>query len=198
MRLMRLLSQVGVVAQRPDVPGYERDCGPGQGCVFGTEWSDATDAPDSRNGCDTRNDVLRRDLIDTVIDPDTQGCVVLSGTLHDPYTGRAIPFERGWETSIAVQVDHVIPLAAAWDLGAWRWSAARRATFANDIRRELLAVGGPANMSKGDSTPASWLPPNKAFRCEYAVLYLRASLHYALPITRADAEVLENVARRCG
>lgn len=195
--LSELLDLVEVVASRPNPPGYDRSCGPGEGCVFGTEWNDATDAPDSHNGCDTRNDVLRRDLTNLVIDPDTHGCVVLSGVLHDPYTGATINFERGYDTSIAVQIDHLIPLAAAWDLGAWRWSGAKRATFANDTKHELLAVDGPANMSKGDSTPASWLPPNKAFRCQYGIRYLRNSLHWGLPITAADAQVLGSVSRRC-
>jgi hypothetical protein len=195
--LTQLLTQVLVIPARPNPPGYDRDCGPGSGCVFGPEWNDATSAPDSRNGCDTRNDVLRRDLVDTTIDPDTNGCVVLRGVLKDPYTGRDIQFERGWGSSLAVQVDHLIPLAAAWDLGAWQWSPAERATFANDTVHELLAVDGPTNMSKGDSTPASWLPPNTAFRCEYGVRYLEASMQWKLPITAADAEVLTHVARKC-
>jgi hypothetical protein len=197
MELTTLLERVEVVATRPNAPGYDRDCGPSGGCVFGTEWNDATDAPDSHNGCDTRNDVLRRDLVNTMIDSATDGCVVLSGVLHDPYTGNTIRFVRGWGTSLAVQVDHLIPLAAAWDLGAWRWSPEKRATFANDTAHELLAVDGPTNMSKGDSTPASWLPPNKAFRCEYGVRYLRNSLHWSIPITSADAVVLGHVARKC-
>jgi hypothetical protein len=196
-KLRKLLNRAAVVATRPNAPGYDRGCGPGEGCVFGPEWSDATEAADSHNGCDTRNDVLRRDLVNTAIDSDTHGCVVLSGVLHDPYTGSRISFVRGWDTSVAVQIDHLIPLAAAWDLGAWRWSPAKRATFANDTAHELLAVDGPSNMSKGDSTPASWLPPNKSFRCEYGVRYLRDSIHWRLPITAADAEVLGHVARRC-
>lgn len=196
-RLSQLLAEVPIIPERPSPPGYDRDCGPGSGCVFGTEWNDATDAPDSRNGCDTRNDVLRRDLVNTTIDPGTKGCVVRRGVLKDPYTGRDIQFERGWGSSLAVQVDHLIPLAAAWDLGAWQWGPARRATFANDTKYELLAVDGPTNMAKVDGTPASWLPPNKAFRCEYGVRYLEASLHWQLPITTADAEVLTHVARKC-
>lgn len=196
-KLSHLLGEVAVIPERPNPPGYDRDCSPGSGCVFGTEWNDATDAPDSRNGCDTRNDVLRRDLVDTTIDPGTNGCVVRRGVLHDPYTGRRIQFERGWGSSLAVQIDHLIPLAAAWDLGAWQWSPARRATFANDTKYELLAVDGPTNMAKVDGTPASWLPPNKAFRCEYGVRYIEASLYWQLPITAADAEVLTHVARTC-
>lgn len=196
-RLLALLHEVTVVPSRPNVPGYERDCGPGEGCVFGTAWNDDTSAPLGHNGCDTRNDVLRRDLTDIEVDADTNGCVVRSGTLLDPYTGRAIDFVRGYYTSTDVQIDHLIPLAAAWDLGAWEWSPERRAAFANDVEHELLAVDGPSNLSKVDSTPASWLPPNKAFRCEYGTLYLEASIFWDLPITAADADVLLHVARKC-
>ncbi|CAN5279547.1 hypothetical protein BH09ACT11_BH09ACT11_06630 [soil metagenome] len=149
------------------------------------------------NGCDTRNDVLRRDLVDKVIDPDTNGCVVLSGLLRDPYTGNAITFERGWETSRAVEIDHIIPLAAAWDMGAWRWRQADRETFANDVTRELIAVYGPANQAKVDGTPEAWMPTNSTFRCEYGIRYLRASISWNLPITRADKDVLRDTATTC-
>ena len=120
-----------------------------------------------------------------------------SGTLHDPYTGATIAFIRGIDTSRAVEVDHVIPLAAAWDMGAATWPLARRIAFANDVDHELLAVDGPANQQKSDSTPASWLPPNKAYRCEYGIKYLRASLAWDLPVTAADVEVLTFAQRTC-
>ena len=195
--LTRLLAEVVVVPTRPNVDGYDRDCGPGEGCVFGTAWSDDTNDQFGHNGCDTRNDVLRRALVDITIDADTNDCVVRTGTLLDPYTDRTISFLRGWDTSREIEVDHLIPLAAAWDLGAWKWSPEQRAEFSNDVEFELLAVYGPANQQKSDSTPASWLPSNKRFRCEYGVRYLRASLKWKLPITAADAEVLGHVARKC-
>lgn len=192
--LLSLLGAVEVVPLRPNVPGYERSCSPGDGCVFGTAWNDATSAPSGRNGCDTRNDVLRRDLHNVVIDSGTNGCVVRRGTLDDPYTGRTIQFERGWGSSLAVQVDHLIPLAAAWDLGAASWPRARREAFANDVEHELLAVDGPTNEEKSDDTPSDWLPPHRAFRCEYAVRYVLASTHWKLPLTQADHSAITRVA----
>ena len=195
--IRRLVAQARLSPTRPQVLGYDRDCGPAHGCVFGTAWSDATDAPDSRNGCDTRNDVLRESLSEVVIKPNTQGCVVLRGILNDPYTGSAVHFVRGYNTSNAIEIDHLIPLAAAWDLGAARWSPGKRAAFANDTRLELIAVSGPANQAKGDSTPASWLPPDRAFRCEYVSRYLEAAVHYDIAVTAADVQVIDSVARKC-
>lgn len=197
--LLSLLSEVEVVPARPNAPGYDRSCSPGAGCVFGTEWNDATDAPMGHNGCDTRNDVLGRDLVDVVTKNGTNDCVVLRGVLNDPYTGRSMAFERGWNTSIRVQIDHLIPLAAAWDLGAADWPESRREAFSNDVEHELLAVDGNTNMAKGDQTPADWLPPNPAFQCEYGIRYLRASLHWRLPVSRDDADAIRRVAEsRCG
>ena len=99
------------VTGRAPLTGYDRD-------AFGQAWLDT-----DRNGCDTRNDVLRRDLTATMVRPGTHGCVVLSGTLADPYTGRTVAFVRGQQTSRAVQVDHVVALADAWQKGARQWSA---------------------------------------------------------------------------
>ena len=195
--LLRLLGKVSVDSERPQARGYDRDCSPGAGCVFGPAWTDDSDARLGHNGCDTRNDVLRKDLVDIIVDRGTNGCVVRSGTLHDPYTGASIAFLRGFNTSRAVEIDHVIPLAAAWDMGASTWSLRRRIAFANDVDHELIAVDGPANQQKSDSTPASWLPPNKAYRCEYGIKYLQASLAWKLSITQADKEVLALATRTC-
>ncbi len=76
---------------------------------FGPRWADT-----DRNGCDTRNDILRRDLTGVVAKPGTRDCVILSGTLMDPYTGTAISFLRGQDTSTEVQIDHVVALSDAW------------------------------------------------------------------------------------
>ncbi len=95
------------VAGRAPMTGYARE-------RFGPAWLDA-----DRNGCDTRNDVLRRDLRDVVLDPRTHGCVVLSGTLADPYTGRVLAFVRGSDGG-GVDVDHVVALGNAWSSGAGR------------------------------------------------------------------------------
>lgn len=192
-RARELLGLVRVVPRRPDVAGYERDCGPGDGCVFGTEWSDDTDAPDGRDGCDTRNDVLAAQLDDVRFSERSPGCDVVAGTLRDPYTRTVLDLAAD---SSAIHVDHLFPLAAAWDLGAATWTAQERATFANDTALELLAVSGTANLQKGDSTPASWLPPAKGFRCTYVTAYLEVAHTYDLAVTEADVRVIEPVLRK--
>ena len=129
-----------------------------EACVFDPAWSDDQDAPGGHDGCDTRNNVLAQDLSDVVFKPGTRDCVVLSGAMTDPYSGDRIEFERSQAKS--VQIDHVFPLAAAWDFGANSWTPALRMRFANDMSLNLLAVNGPDNQAKGDSTPSDWLPPN--------------------------------------
>src|SRR5690606_17678266 len=114
------LEGVDVVEARRSAPGYDRDCGSGHACVFGPAWSDDIDVPGGHNGCDTRNDALRRDLTEVVLKPGTQDCVVLTGLLVDPYTGDQVAFDRDRDAS-GVQIDHVVSLAAAWDHGAAGW-----------------------------------------------------------------------------
>lgn len=190
-----LLAAVDRVPARVRAPGYERGCGAGEDCVFGPAWSDDTDADGGHNGCDTRNDVLARSLQEPQFRPGTRDCVVIAGRLADPYSGRILPFDK--RDAGAVQIDHVIPLAAAWDLGAHAWTPALRQRFANDITINLLAVNGPDNQRKSDGTPGEWLPDNAAYRCFYAGKYLTAALAYRLPLTDADAAALQAVAERC-
>jgi hypothetical protein len=126
-----------------DNTGYERS-------LYGTAWKDV-----DHNGCDTRNDILTRDLTDVTVDSD--GCRVESGTLADPYTGKTIHFTRGQGTSLAVQIDHMVPLSRAWGLGASGWSQEEREAFANDPAN-LLAADGPANNNKSDQGMDEWTP----------------------------------------
>lgn len=168
------------VKGRAPLTGYDRD-------AFGAAWSD-TDA----NGCDTRNDVLRRDLRDT----DVVACVVMSGTLDDPYSGDVVPFQRGPVTSLDVQVDHVVALANAWQTGAKFWDDAKRLRFAND-RRALLAVRGDLNLSKGDGDAATWLPPRKSFRCEYVAIQVLTKQRYRLWTTPAERAAMQRVLGAC-
>ncbi len=157
---------------RPSRSGYSRE-------RFGPAWDDV-----DRNGCDTRNDVLARDLRGPAFVKGTADCLVASGSLSDPYTGRLIPFVRG-ERSADVQIDHVVPLSDAWQKGAQRWSAEQRLAFANDPAN-LLAVDGGANQQKGGADLSAWLPPAKQFRCEYAVRIVEIKAKYKLSM--ADAE----------
>lgn len=185
-----LLDRVRRVRDRPDIPGYDRGCSPGDACVFGTDWSDDTDATLGHNGCDTRNDVLARSLDAVEYSERSPGCDVVGGRLVDPYTATVLDYATD---SSQIHIDHLFPLAAAWDLGAATWSPAERASFANDPDLELIAVSGGANLSKGDSTPASWLPPHKPFRCAYVTAYLEVALAYDLAVTAADVRVIEPV-----
>lgn len=166
------------------VSGYDR-------AAFGQAWADT-----DRNGCDTRNDVLRRDLNDVVTKPGTHGCVVLSGTLDDPYTGRAIRFDRGPTSSMAVQIDHRYPLALAWRHGAASWTATQREQFANDAGN-LVAVDGRANRDKSASGPAQWMPPNSADACGYAAAFVTVATTWHLSVGSADQAALERTLTGC-
>lgn len=196
-QLLSLLSQVRTVKRRGFPGGYERSCSPGDACVFGPPWTDDSNAPMGRNGCDTRNDVLRTQLDQVVLRPNTNGCVVHSGTLNDLYTGKTINFVRGFETSRAIEIDHIIPLAAAWDLGASEWPYKRRVAFANDTEYELLAAHGPTNQEKSDGTPERWMPPNVEAHCTYGIKYTLAAIQWDLPLTTGDLEVLRSAAKNC-
>ncbi|MCW2818348.1 MAG: hypothetical protein JWR42_1135 [Marmoricola sp.] len=162
--------------------GYGRD-------RFGQAWLDA-----DRNGCDTRNDVLRRDLRGTVLAEGTDGCVVLSGVLEDPYTGAEIGFVRGG--GVSVDVDHVVALGDAWSSGAGRLDVQTRAALANDPL-ELLAVDAGANRSKGDADAASWLPPVRSFRCAYVARQVAVKAKYDLAVTPAEKAAVLRVLAGC-
>jgi hypothetical protein len=165
--------------------------------AFGDTWTDDNNAAGGHNGCDTRNDILDRDLVDKTYVWITR-CpgAVATGTLHDPYTNATIAFVRGNQVGASVQVDHLVPLALAWDLGARDWTDEMRVRFANDPAN-LLAVAGQANQDKGDQAPASWMPPNAAFWCQYSVQFAAVLRGYALPIDEASATVLRRGAASC-
>lgn len=118
-----------------------------------------------------------------------------TGILVDPYTGRVI--DVGTTGMRGIHVDHVFPLSAAWDLGAWEWQPERRAAFANDVDRNLIAVTGSVNTTKSDATPGDWMPPDVARHCFYAARYLTAAVAYGLPVTTTDHAVLEDAVRLC-
>ncbi|MDO9380319.1 MAG: excalibur calcium-binding domain-containing protein [Nocardioidaceae bacterium] len=164
--------------------GYERD-------LFGQRWADV-----DRNGCDQRNDVLARDLVVTSYKPGTRDCVVLTGTFDDPYTGSRIAFTRGQTSSMAVQIDHVVALADAWQTGAQTWGPKRMETFANDPL-VLMAADGPANAQKGASDAASWLPANKRFRCTYVARQVAIKAKYDLWVKPAERDAIVRVLRSC-
>ncbi len=170
------------VKGRAPKTGYARE-------EFGPAWSDV-----DRNGCDTRNDVLARDLTATSFHPGTRGCVVVGGRLADPYAGRVLAFSKA-QASL-VQIDHVVSLSNAWQTGAFAWPASRRLAFANDPLN-LLAVSGSANAQKSDGDAATWLPPNKAYRCAMVARQSAVKAKWNLWVTPPERDAIERVLSSC-
>jgi hypothetical protein len=179
-----MLAVLGTLAVRGRAPktGYSRE-------EFGPAWADT-----DHNGCDTRDDILRRDLTAIQTRAGTHGCVVVAALLADPYTGKRIEFSKS--AAAKVQIDHVVALSDAWQTGAQRWSAATRLEFANDPL-ELLAVDGQANQDKGDGDAATWLPPRKSFRCDYVGRQVAVKYRYHLWVTAAERAAMARVLMAC-
>lgn len=181
---LTLLETVPVKGWAPKT-GYSRD-------QFGSPWTDNVNVEFGHNGCDTRNDILRRDLSDVT----TRNCVVLSGVLHDPYTGKDVQFNREEGTDVLVQVDHVVPLLDAWETGAQQWDQAKRTEFANDPL-DLLAVSGKANRKKKDGDVAKWLPSNPDFRCDYVTRVVKVKAKYGLWMIQAEHDEASRILTKC-
>ncbi|MEU9998958.1 HNH endonuclease family protein [Streptomyces sp. NPDC050848] len=160
---------------------------------FGTTWSDETDALGGRNGCDTRDDVLRRDLSE-LRRGDRNPCVVLSGVLHDPYTGKELPYS--YRKASQIQTDHVVALGAAWRAGAWAWSPERRLAYANDLD-VLLATDKQTNYEKSSKTPDKWKPPRKAYWCEYGRRWTGIKAKYGLTVSPPEKLAVEELLATC-
>lgn len=174
-----VLATLEVKGRAPQT-GYDRD-------AFGQRWLDV-----DRNGCDTRNDILARDLTETAI----RNCRVYAGSLTDPFTGQVIEFERGERTSTLVQIDHVVALSDAWQKGAQLLSPDQRATLANDPIN-LLAVSEEGNSAKGAGDAATWLPENTSFRCAYVARQVSVKATYGLWVTQAEHDAIERVLQGC-
>ncbi len=165
--------------------GYARD-------KFGYAWMDTADGvPLAHNGCDTRNDLLKRDGENLRLRAGST-CVVIAMTLHDPYTGKTIEWRKQQATD--VQIDHVVPLSYSWQMGSSGWPESKRKQLANDVLN-LIPVDGRTNSAKGDSGPASWLPPNKQIRCAYVVRFAEAAHKYELSVTASDRQMM---LKQCG
>ena len=172
------------VKGRAPKTGYTRD-------QFGQAWSDV-----DRNGCDTRNDILKRDLTSIVFKAGTQNCVVASGTLVDRYSNETINFFRGNVSSMEVQIDHVVALSNAWQTGAFKLSADQRKALANDPMN-LLAVKGSLNQQKSDGDAATWLPPLKSFRCAYVAQQIAVKAKYSLWVVPPEKAALVAILAKC-
>jgi hypothetical protein len=158
---------------------------------FGQAWADV-----DRNGCDTRNDMLKRDLTNIEFKVKTRDCVVLSGVLLDRYSGETINFVRGNVTSMEVQIDHVVALSNAWQTGAFKLTLMQRTAFANDPMN-LFAVKGRLNSQKGDGDAATWLPPLKSFRCTYVAQQIAVKAKYSLWVTAPEKEAMTRILAAC-
>jgi hypothetical protein len=181
LKASEVLEQLPTKGRAPKT-GYDRKA------KFGTPWMDM-----NRNGCDTRNDILRRDLIA----PTPSGpCKILAGVLEDNYTGESIDFVRGNTTSTLVQIDHLVSLSDAWQKGAQLLSQQQRITFANDPLN-LETVDGPTNSAKGAGDAATWLPPNRSFRCEYVARQISVKATYSLWVTAAEKQAMARVLEEC-
>jgi len=177
------ISALGKLAVKGRAPktGYSRE-------QFGGEWA-------STGSCNIRDRILARDMTN-VRYRSAADCDVMSGTLNDPYTGKAIQFVRGASTSSKVQIDHVVAISDAWQTGAQQISAQSRHQLYNDPL-ELLAVDGPANTQKSDGDAATWLPSNKSYRCRYVARQIAVKLKYHLWVTQAEHDAIARVLGSC-
>lgn len=194
VRASSLLPYLTVVPQRVPRDDYRRT-------AFGQAWSDEASVADGGNGCDTRNDILARDLVDRTVGP-VSSCphAVTAGEFRSPYTGEFIVFRRGrggpGRAGGAVQIDHIVPLAYAWDMGAWAWSPTTRLQLANDPAN-LVAVDGASNQDKSDKAPGVWMPPEAGFHCQYAIQFVTVSSTYRLAVDSESRAALSEALRRC-
>jgi len=157
---------------------------------------DLTKSDFDRNGCDTRNDILKRDLTKIVVKEKTKSCVVMSGVLVDPFSGESINFAQGVKTSSDIQIDHLVALSNAWQTGALMLTADQRKAFANDPLN-LLAVKGKLNSQKGESDAATWLPPLKSYRCDYVSRQIAVKMKYKLWFTAPEKEAMIRILKTC-
>ena len=158
---------------------------------FGPAWADV-----DRNGCDTRNDILKRDLTSITYRAKTRNCVVESGTLIDRYSGETINFVKGNISSMEVQIDHVVALSNAWQTGAFKLTADQRKALSNDPLN-LFAVKGRLNSQKGDGDAATWLPPLKSFRCSYVAQQIAVKAKYSLWVTAPEKAAMVSILAKC-
>lgn len=175
---LKILDTIAVKGRAPKT-GYKRT-------QFGDGWSKI-------GACDMRNIILHRDLKNVVVSGD---CKIASGSLEDPYSGKLIEFTRGEQTSDDVQIDHIVALSNAWQTGAQQLTLNERIALANDPL-ELVAVDGGANQAKGDGDVATWLPPNKPFRCQYVARQIAVKSKYNLWVTPAESDAMRRVLGDC-
>ena len=176
---LAVLNQLEVKGRAPKT-GYSR-------AAF-THWSDL-----NRDGCDSRNEILKRDLTQIIFKTGTRDCKVISGQLLDPFSGKTLIFSSSKST---VDIDHLVSLSNAWQTGAAYFDKKTRESLANDPLN-LLAVDAKLNRQKGDADAATWLPPLKSFRCEYVARQVAVKAKYLLWITSAERDTILKVLDNC-
>ncbi|MFJ6438436.1 HNH endonuclease family protein [Streptomyces sp. NPDC091416] len=150
-------------------------------------WVDA-----DRDSCNTRAEVLiAESRVPVTID---SGCKIVAGEWYSYYDGVTLTAPGG------LDIDHMVPLAEAWDSGASQWTAARREAYANDLgaERSLVAVTAKSNRSKSDQDPSTWLPPLADARCTYAADWVSTKLRWGLTVDAPEADALAGLAADCG
>jgi hypothetical protein len=153
-----------------------------------THWSDL-----DRNGCDARNDTLKRDLTEVIYKAGTRDCKVISGLLLDPFSGKVITFSS---TKSNIDIDHVVALSNAWQTGAAYFDKTKRQQIANDPLN-LLAVDFSLNRQKGDGDAATWLPPLKSYRCDYVARQIAVKAKYGLWVTQPEKGAIIKLLEKC-
>ena len=159
--------------------------------AFGEPWADV-----DQNNCDTRNDILARDLKSKILKYKNNQCIISGGVLLNPYTGKSIIFKQGYKSSLAVQIDHVVSLANAWYHGAYAWSDHERLIFANDPQN-LLAVDGPTNAFKSDKDITQFKPSNQPYLCKFTKLQIDVKYKYRLTVTSSEKKLFQQIITRC-
>lgn len=158
--------------------GYDRD-------LF-KHWIDA-----DHDGCSTRAEVL---LEEATTPPETTGrCTLTGGAWHSYYDDATV------DVAGSLDIDHMVPLAEAWDSGAYNWTAQRRQDYANDLSepRALVAVTARTNRSKADQDPATWMPPHQPAHCTYITDWVTVKTRWALAVDTAEHTVLRDQAAFC-
>lgn len=177
---LRALAKIPIKGRAPKT-GYSRE-------MFADDW-------DYYNGCDVRNRILARDMVQYNYRPGSN-CIIETGVLEDPFTGQVIEFVRGVRSSLDVQIDHVVSLSDAWQKGAQQLTSYQRFMIYNDPLN-LLAVWGPANSQKSDADAASWLPSNKNFRCSFVARQIAVKVKFELWVTQAEHDSMARVLATC-
>ncbi|GAB1329820.1 HNH endonuclease family protein [Streptomyces sp. NPDC093260] len=167
------LASLTVAAE--DRTGYSRDLFPHWITISGS--------------CNTRETVLKRDGSNVTTD---SSCAATSGSWYSPYDGAT------WTAASDLDIDHLVPLAEAWDSGASKWTTAQRQAFANDLTRpQLIAVTDNVNQAKGDQDPATWMPSRTAYRCTYVRAWVQVKYYYDLSVDSAEKSALQNYLASC-